>query len=220
MKELRHPHRGNMQGNNTLSSFSNRGNNEVNNIVKYDQNVQNVQEPKETCSENHFLSSEKRIIKYLNEKIFETYQAKKSENEKKKEEKKAREARDAREAREAVVNQENGEVENSERYEITPSKRQRTRKLWTRAFQKVTSQRLQGTLSLETQNDDKCCDNNDIEMTNTEEHSQTLPQSCDDTVSYAGGRYRIFHSYLLLTNVHKTKITPDTNSRCNIEERL
>lgn len=189
MKELNNQTDNNMQGSNNTQNNSRRGNflknsNELNSITKYNQNTSN--DAKDTTgTDNNLLGnknsfSEKKLFKYINEKIFDS-QSKKNESESKKEEKKK--------GRDAVVNQENGELECAERYEITPSKRQRTRKLWTRAFQKVTSQRLQGTLSFEVTTGDKCCDNNDIELNNVNDQPQNISQGCDDTVSYGGGKF-------------------------------
>lgn len=185
MKELNNQTDNNMpESNNRPKRVNLKNSNELNSITKYDQNTSN--DAKDSSTDNNLLNisgknsfRKNKLFKYLNEKIFDS-QSKKSENEKKEKEKGGKDV--------AVVNQENGEIENSERYEITPSKRQRTRKLWTRAFQKVTSQRLQGNLSFDVNTDDKCCDNNDIELKNVNDQPQNISQGCDDTVSYTGGK--------------------------------
>ncbi|KAL0271987.1 UNVERIFIED_CONTAM: hypothetical protein PYX00_005133 [Menopon gallinae] len=123
--------------------------------------------------------SERNIIRYLNDKILGGYRSKKGKDAAESEEKKERDRLECLE---------NGDVETGERYEITPSKRQRTRKLWTRAFQKVTNRRLEGTLSLE-EPDEKCCD---IEMENLTEpekeqqqHQQrSATSNCEESASY------------------------------------
>lgn len=126
--------------------------------------------------------SERSIIRYLNEKILGRYRSKKGKDATENEEKKERDRLECLE---------NGDVETGERYEITPSKRQRTRKLWTRAFQKVTNRRLEGTLSLD-EPDEKCCD---IEMANlTElEKAQQKPETsnCGESASYENGEFRL-----------------------------
>lgn len=158
---------------NKRSSRANRK--EFNKIIKVDKDGNSGQN---IAKDEKKIFPKTGILEYLNKKLFDRKEKSKNESRKNKKVEKME--------WEATAAIENCPEWNSERYEITPSKRQRTRKLWTRAFQKVTTQRLQGTLPLTDSN--KFCDNDDIEMVDVPDGPipKQIP-GCDESVSYGEG---------------------------------